>query len=498
MKNLLVILFCVFSYSVAQGQINSNPNMNEAELTTLKQEFQELYKQKQVTGAVEKGTKATEVMIEKRNLKEAASLLYQMDQLIYEDEKQTKKTNFRLRFLVANQRLRLYTAEGKGESSKTQYNLMQYCMSHLKDEGAIKDDMLLTEAEYFHTFGQTSKSLESYKELLHRCVNNSDEQNRENCYKNMLTYAERKKIPSLTRTVQNIYTVWQDSINMVKAAQELESLRQEHIVLQQNLQEKEQTISTNKAITIGLWTIIIGLAAVGVVLLLLLFKSIYQVRKLRNSLKIANESNAQKSHFISNINTQITPTLDVMEEANEHPGATKTISQSIMALKKRVANMQTYISLEETREEAYPVNSIDVKSLCEKVMEKATSDFLPGIESVVTAPRVSMKTNAEALESVLSYLLSRAASNTETGKISLEFKKRNARTGQFIITDTGTMIDPEMQEALFKPFAETEPLAQEDGWGLPICRLMAYKLNGTLKIDTEYKKGTRFILDLCS
>jgi len=497
MKKFIVILLCVCFYSAAHGQTNLQPG-SEAELATLKREFQELNKQKDVTGAVEKGTKATNIQIESRNFKEAASLLYQMDQMVIESEKLTKKTNFRLRFLLASQRLRLYTGEGKAESSKTQFNLMYYCMSHLKDEDTLRDELLLSEAEYYNTFGQTTKSLESYKELLRRCVNNNDEQNRENCYKDMLTYAERKKIPSLTKSVQTLYTVWQDSINMVRAANELVNLKQEHTVLQQNLEEKEQTISTNKAITVGLWTIIIALAAVGVVLLLLLFKSIYQVRKLKNSLKIANESNAQKSHFISNINTQITPTLDVMEEAGEKPGSAKIISQSIVALKKRVANMQTYISLEETREDAYPVNSLDVKLLCENVMQNASVDFKTGIEAAVTAPRVSMKTNGEALEYILSYLLSRAASNTEEGRITLEFKKRNARTGQFLISDTGMTIDPEMQETLFKPFTETEPLAQEDGWGLPICRLMAYKLNGTLKIDTEYKKGTRFILDLCS
>lgn len=498
MKNFIVILLCVFFCSMAQGQSYLQPSVNESELTTLKQEFQELHKKKDVINGVEKGVKAAGILIEGRNIKEAASLLYQMDQLIYESEKGTKKINFRLRFLVANQRLRQYISEGKAESSKTQYNLMQYCMSNLKDPGALKDDMLLTEAEYFHAFGQTTKSLESYKELLRRCVDSNDEQNRESCYKNMLAYAEHKKIAPLTKTVQTLYTAWQDSISMIKAAQELEILKQEHTALQQNLQEKEQTISTNKAVTIGLWTIIIALAAVAVVLLLLLFKSFYQVRKLKNSLKIANESNAQKSHFISNINTQITPTLEVMEEAGEGPGSAKIITQGIDALKRRVGNMQTYISLEESREEAYPVNSLDVKLLCENVMQKASLDFQPGVESAVTAPRVSMKTNTEALEHILSYLLLRAASDMESGKISLEFKKRNARTGQFIITDTGMVIEPEMQEALFKPFAETEPLAKEDGWGLPICQLMAYKLNGTLKIDAEYKKGTRFILDLRS
>ncbi|NDV64037.1 HAMP domain-containing sensor histidine kinase [Bacteroides sp. 224] len=498
MKKVLLILICVLCYHVAQAQINATTKVTETELNNLRNEFQELFKQKDYQNAVEKGAKLGELLVEEQKNKEAAPIFYQMDQLVYESEKKTGKTNFRLRFLIANQRLRMYTREGKSESSKTQYNLMQYCMSYLKNDNSLMDDMLLSEAEYYYTFGQTAKSLESYKELLQRCLSGNKEESRESCYKDMLAYADRKNMAPLTKSVQTLYTAWQDSINMVKAARELESLKQQHVVLQQDLQEKEQTISTNKAVTIGLWTVIIALAAIAGILLLLLFKSIYQARKLKNSLKIANESNAQKSHFISNINTQITPTLEVMENAVGNPGFTDIIQKSIVALKGRIANMQTYISLEESREEAYPINNLDVKLLCETVMQKASANFNPGVESVTTVPRVTVKTNTEALEHILTYLLARAASNTEAGRISLEFKKRNARTGQFIITDTGTIIESEIQEELFKPFMETDPLAKEDGWGLPICQLMAYKLNGTLKIDTEYKKGIRFILDLCS
>lgn len=39
-------------------------------------------------------------------------------------------------------------------------------------------------------------------------------------------------------------------------------------------------------------------------------------------------------------------------------------------------------------------------------------------------------------------------------------------------------------------------LTQGNGLGLPTCSLIAYKLNGTLTLDTDYKKGTRFILEL--
>ena len=214
-------------------------------------------------------------------------------------------------------------------------------------------------------------------------------------------------------------------------------------------------------------------------------------------MKIANESNVQKSHFISNINTQITPSLDLLEDAISHSSSTATLQENITSLRKRIDYMQRYISLEESREESYPVDNVDIKLLCENIMINAKAEFQTGIEAVVTVPRVSVKTNAEALEQILLYLLARAANYTESGKISLEFKKRNARTGQFIITDTGVIMDSEKLENIFKPFAETDPNNAED-WILPICQLIAYKLNGSLKIDPEYKKGTRFILDLCS
>ncbi|MCD7899262.1 MAG: HAMP domain-containing histidine kinase [Bacteroides sp.] len=498
MKKTFLILICISFYGlILQGQTNPTSDLNPTGLNELQREFQELFKQKDVLKAIEKGTQVSEILLDGKRYKEAASLYYQMDQLIYEDEKKTGKTNFRGRFQVANERLRMYTQEGKAESSKTQLNVMHYCMNYLKDDN-LTDKMLLTEAEYYHTFGMANKSLESYKKLLQRCLSSKNEDSREDCYKDMLSYAERKKITPLTETVQKLYVVWQDSVNMVKAARELESLQQEHTVLQQDLQSKEKTIRNQKAIIVGLWIFIVILIAALVVLFFLLLKNMFQAKKLKHNLKMINESNAQKSHFISNINTQITPALEIIENLPANSFYEKNVRENIDILKKRVADMQTYIYLEESREEPYPVQSIDIKQLCDGIMLSSRSNFKPGIESVVSVPRVSIKTNADALERILSYLLNRSALHTNSGKISLEFKKRNARTGQFIITDTGTPPDPEKQENLFKPFGEQDLTIDDDGWGLPICQLIAYKLNGTIKVDTDYKKGTRFILDLCS
>ena len=129
-------------------------------------------------------------------------------------------------------------------------------------------------------------------------------------------------------------------------------------------------------------------------------------------------------------------------------------------------------------------------------MEKVKEDIRPEVEVVTDVPQIEIKTNAEQLERILLHLLKNAAIYTTSGKIKLEFKKKGAHICQFIVTDNGPGIPAEKQESLFKPFSEIKDLADGDGLGLPLCSLIAGKMNGTLSIDAEYKKGCRFILVL--
>ena len=161
-------------------------------------------------------------------------------------------------------------------------------------------------------------------------------------------------------------------------------------------------------------------------------------------------------------------------------------------------HIQEYMTLESSREEFYEMRDMNISTLCEGIMNKAKESFQPEVTATLNVPRMNVRTNAEALENILMYLLDNAAKHTQSGKITLEFKKRSAHTGQFIVTDTGTGIPEEKRANLFKPFAEVQDLTKGDGLGLPTCNLIAYKLNGVLRLDEEYKKGTRFILELHS
>ena len=281
----------------------------------------------------------------------------------------------------------------------------------------------------------------------------------------------------------------------MKAARELQSLQEQYTASQITLRQKESKIDTQQTVIIFLCVLAAALAGAVLFFLGIMVKNVRQIKKLKNSLLIANENNEQKSKFINNIGAQMEPSLDaILKSSANNPQAGKHIE----GMKKLMTHIQEYMELESTREEHYEMKDLNISTFCENIMNQAKESFKPEVAVSLNVPRVNVRTHAEALETILLHLLQNAAQHTESGKISLEFKKRSAHTGQFIITDTGVGIPEEKRANLFKPFAEVQDLTQSDGLGLPTCSLIAYKLNGTLRLDEEYKKGARFILELHS
>ena len=211
------------------------------------------------------------------------------------------------------------------------------------------------------------------------------------------------------------------------------------------------------------------------------------VLKQKKAIQIANEHNELKTKFIQNISSQMEPTLNTLD----------TTLPGVRALKGFAEHIQELSDLESTLSEAYEMREININTFCESVMDKIKSGLKPDIATAVNAPKLSVKTNPEQLERILLHLLNNAAEFTpEGGKIWLDFKKRGAHTHQFIVSDTGSGIAEEEQADLFKPFTKVKDLTEGDGLGLPICSLIATKMNGSLTLDSSYTKGCRFVLEL--
>lgn len=440
--------------------------------------------------SVEDGIKTSIQQTENREWKEAFATCRALDGMIAVEEQKTKKAAPELHYLVSKERLRMYMRlSNKQKECKEQLAKMED-WAEKANSNEVSEDLLMSKAGYYQKFGMNDKSLQCYKELVQRRSKGQDEQGVDKCFQDMLAQSKTNKNASLTRALERLYTNWQDSIKAVKAAQELKLLQDEYAASQNTLEEKESKISTQKGTIIFLCILVVALAGGLLFFIGIMLKNIRQIKKLKKSLSIANENNESKSRFINKIGAQMAPSLDAIEAGQVKP--------HIKGLKELMVHIQTYMELESNRESLYEMKDMNINALCESILNKAKEAFRPDVEAVLNVPRVNVRTNAEALENVLLYLLGNAAKHTESGKISLEFKKRSAHSGQFIVTDTGTGIPEEKRANLFKPFAEVQDLTKGDGLGLPTCSLIAYKLNGTLRLDDEYKKGTRFVLELRS
>ena len=66
--------------------------------------------------------------------------------------------------------------------------------------------------------------------------------------------------------------------------------------------------------------------------------------------------------------------------------------------------------------------------------------------------------------------------------------------------DTGVGIRPEDRQRLFEAFEQLEPLhtrrSEGTGLGLYLCRNLATRLGGALKMTSEYGSGSTFTLFL--
>ncbi|MCD4684693.1 MAG: HAMP domain-containing histidine kinase, partial [Anaerolineae bacterium] len=67
---------------------------------------------------------------------------------------------------------------------------------------------------------------------------------------------------------------------------------------------------------------------------------------------------------------------------------------------------------------------------------------------------------------------------------------------EVMVWDNGTGIPLSQQAQVFEPFFTTKPPGEGTGLGLHICKQIVVKCNGSIKLQSTYNQGTRFIIHL--
>ncbi len=117
------------------------------------------------------------------------------------------------------------------------------------------------------------------------------------------------------------------------------------------------------------------------------------------------------------------------------------------------------------------------------------------VELVLLLPPKEKKyiiTDSVRLQQVANNLINNSAKFTQQGAITFGFRSDEPGYTIIFVEDTGKGMNAEALEHIVERFYKIDSFTQGAGLGLSICRTIVERLNGTISVQSEEGKGTRF------
>lgn len=219
----------------------------------------------------------------------------------------------------------------------------------------------------------------------------------------------------------------------------------------------------------------------------------------------AEESDMLKSAFLANMSHEIRTPLNAIvgfstlmqdadltaEERSEYSSIVVSNSEMLLTLLNDILD----ISQLESGRIKFKYAMADIAQICQHVILTTSHTRAEGVEMIFkpSCDSYLLYTDEHRLAQILINLLTNAAKFTAKGSITLAFEVQESRKQVvFSVTDTGTGIPLDKQEAVFNRF---EKIGQKKGTGLglAICRQIAMIFGGTITLDPTYTEGARFV-----
>jgi signal transduction histidine kinase len=99
------------------------------------------------------------------------------------------------------------------------------------------------------------------------------------------------------------------------------------------------------------------------------------------------------------------------------------------------------------------------------------------------------------LKRAVATLIDNAIKNTPKGSVTLRAKAKERKV-LIAVEDTGSGIPKEEADRIFDRFVKLDSFKEGLGLGLPLCRALIERLGGTVRLDTNYGPGARFVIEL--
>ena len=463
--------------------IDAKENVAMARSTYL-QAFSDYANRGEIALATECGTKATALYYRESLYQEAFDLLRRIDQTVNASSLSTPE-KAGCHYWTSKERFNMYMKMHRAEPAKEHLNVMDN-QANLSGEEALKNDLLYSKTIYHYTFGQTAQGNAVFKEMVGKLTACKEFDKVDEVYQTLIANGRKSNNASLVAQSYSNYLAWKDSTNAIKHADEMKALKDQIAANKAEIADKDSSLTTRWVFIVGLLILSGALAAALVLGAVVLMRFILQTRKQKKIIELANDSNALKAKFISNMSAQLEPTLKKLDSRQSEVQALLDFSKHIQTLSE-LENSDEQLEMEE----------VQMQQFCEELMNQIRGTEQSEVQLVVNAPKMNAQIYRPYVSHILTHLLKNAAEYTPAeGKITIEFKKRGQHKIEFHVSDTGCGIPEEKRDDVFKPFLEIHDLTKGDGLGLPTCKQMALKMGGDLTIDRAYTRGTRFVLEL--
>lgn len=245
-------------------------------------------------------------------------------------------------------------------------------------------------------------------------------------------------------------------------------------------------------------------------------KTIREIRQKNEELRVARDqaqaANRMKSLFIQNMSHEIrTPLNSIVgfsslianPELELEPEDAQEYSQLIQHNSELLTTLvDDLLGLAELESGKYTTRRENVacNDLCREAISTVLHRKPEGVRLYCTSDvpdDYRLRTDGQRVRQVLINFLTNAEKHTTEGEIRLHTSlTEHPGSITFSVTDTGCGIPPEHAEDIFERFEKLNDFEQGTGLGLNICRLIADRLGGTVRLDTTYTHGARFLFVL--
>lgn len=299
-------------------------------------------------------------------------------------------------------------------------------------------------------------------------------------------------------------TAASDSIDNVVLTNSMMGIRDEMMIY-----EAERDVARTRFYLMSV--VIILLALLTIALFYITQTRRRHLKELRKAYDQALESDRMKTDFIQNISHEVRTPLNIIggfSQVIANPDLDPDIEErrEIARMTQKNARLITtlidemlLVSLNENSEEAKKENQVEINSLMRGVMKEAKGNLTDKTTiqyDTTLADDFTILTNEYMLRIIINAIVDNAVKYTPEGTITLKAAKPSDTELALTVEDTGCGVPAAEAEHIFERFVKLDTFKEGIGLGLPLCRMLIDKLGGTVRLDTTYTQGARFVVTL--